>query len=225
MQIVISAFISMTTYFRTNLKQDTVADGTVYLGALFYAIVCIMFGGFGEMAMTIQRLPVVIKQRDFLFYPAWTYSVSAIVLSIPSSALASIVWVGMTYYVTGYAPEAERFFRQMFLLFLTEQMSGGMFRFIGGLCRTMLLANTFGFMVILMFFMLGGFLIPRPQIKKWWIWGFWVSPLSYAEQAISTNEMLAPRWQKVSLLQDPKLLQRRLFLLMNYSATSEIFHT
>jgi ABC-type multidrug transport system permease subunit len=45
--------------------------------------------------------------------------------------------------------------------------------------------------------MLGGFVVPRTYIKKWWIWGYWISPLTYAEQAISVNEMLAPRWQTV----------------------------
>jgi ABC-type multidrug transport system permease subunit len=61
----------------------------------------------------------------------------------------------------------------------------------------MVLANTIGFLVILLTFMLGGFVVPRTYIKKWWIWGYWISPLTYAEQAISVNEMLAPRWQTV----------------------------
>jgi len=108
----------------------------VYLGAAFYAIICVMFGGFGELAMTIARLPVIIKQRDLLFFPAWTYSLSAVVLSIPGSLLEAVVWVGMSYYVTGYSPEVSRFFKQMLLLFTVEQMAGGMFRFFGALCRS-----------------------------------------------------------------------------------------
>ena len=28
-------------------------------------------------------------------------------------------------------------------------------------------------------------------------WGFWISPLAYAEIGVSLNEFLAPRWQKV----------------------------
>ncbi|KAF9591171.1 hypothetical protein IFM89_002126, partial [Coptis chinensis] len=29
-------------------------------------------------------------------------------------------------------------------------------------------------------------------------WGFWISPLAYAEMGIYANEFLAPRWNKVS---------------------------
>ncbi|CAM6029266.1 unnamed protein product [Sphagnum balticum] len=195
LQISLGAFISMTVFFRTKLHQKTVFDGTEYLGALFYAIASIMFNGFGDLAILISRLPVIIKQRDLLFYPAWSYSLATIVLNIPITLVQSVVWVSMTYYVTGYAPEASRFFKQMLLLFLVGQMSGSMFRMIGALCRTTVLANTIGFLAILICFMLGGFVIPRPSIKKWWIWGYWISPLTYAQQAIGVNEMLAPRWQ------------------------------
>nr|XP_024391802.1 ABC transporter G family member 36-like isoform X3 [Physcomitrium patens] len=195
MQVVVAAFISMTVFFRTRLDHETIDDASIYLSAAFYAIVSIMFGGFGELAMTIARLPVIIKQRDLLFFPAWSYSLSAFVLSIPGSVIESVVWVSMSYYVTGYSPEVSRFFKQMLLLFMVEQMAGGMFRFIAGLCRTMILANTLGFVIILIVFMCGGFLIRRPDIPDWWIWAYWISPMTYAEQAISVNELLGDRWQ------------------------------
>lgn len=38
------------------------------------------------------------------------------------------------------------------------------------------------------------------SIHPWWIWGYWLSPLSYAQNAIAVNEFLAPRWKKVRVL-------------------------
>jgi hypothetical protein len=34
-------------------------------------------------------------------------------------------------------------------------------------------------------------------VKKWWIWGYWISPLMYAQNAISVNEFLGASWNKV----------------------------
>jgi hypothetical protein len=31
----------------------------------------------------------------------------------------------------------------------------------------------------------------------WLNWGFWVSPLAYAQIGIAINEFQSPRWQKV----------------------------
>jgi hypothetical protein len=37
------------------------------------------------------------------------------------------------------------------------------------------------------------------DIHPWWIWGYWISPLSYAQNALGVNEFLAPRWKANSL--------------------------
>jgi ABC-type multidrug transport system permease subunit len=199
LQIILTALISITTFLRTRLQQHEVSDGVTYLGALFFAITTIMFNGFGDLAMTIARLPVVFKQRDLRFYPVWTYAISTFMLSLPISVIECMIWTGITYYVTGYAPEPGRFFRQFFLLVTVQQMTGGLFRFIGGMCRSMIKAHSVGFVTILLFFMLGGFIIPRPHIRVWWVWFYWISPLTYANQALSVNEFLAPRWNKVGV--------------------------
>ena len=39
------------------------------------------------------------------------------------------------------------------------------------------------------------------DIKGWWIWGYWISPLMYAQNGIAVNEFLETKWQKVSKLQ------------------------
>nr|DAD44607.1 TPA_asm: hypothetical protein HUJ06_002837 [Nelumbo nucifera] len=74
------------------------------------------------------------------------------------------------------------------------QMASGLFRVIAGVCRTMTIANTGGDLTLLIVYMLGGFILPKNIIPKWWIWGYWVSPLSYTYNAFSVNEMYAPRW-------------------------------
>jgi len=38
------------------------------------------------------------------------------------------------------------------------------------------------------------------NVKKWWIWGYWISPLMYAQNAISVNEFLGDSWNKVKAI-------------------------
>ncbi|GMN37140.1 hypothetical protein TIFTF001_006570 [Ficus carica] len=193
-QMIIMAVIASTVFLRTEMHTRNEQDGALFIGALVFAITKNMFNGFAELAMTIVRLPVFYKQRDLLFHPAWTFTLPTFLLRIPISLFESIVWAIMTYYTIGFAPEASRFFKQLLLLFLTQQMAAGIFRLIAGVCRTMIIANTGGALVLFLVFLLGGFIIPRDEIPKWWKWGYWVSPLSYAFNAIAVNEMFAPRW-------------------------------
>ena len=54
-----------------------------------------------------------------------------------------------------------RFFKQLLLVFLIQQMAAGIFRVTAGLCRTMIIANTGGALSVLLMFMLGGFILPK----------------------------------------------------------------
>ncbi|PON54344.1 ABC transporter-like [Parasponia andersonii] len=193
-QMIIVAFIAATVFLKPKMHTKTEEDGAIFIGALLFSMIHNMFNGFSELSMTIVRLPVFYKQRDLLFHPAWTFTLPTALLKIPISIFESLVWIIMTYYTIGFAPEASRFFKQLLLIFLTQQMAAGLFRLIAGVCRTMIIANTGGALGLLLVFMLGGFIVPREQIPKWWVWGYWVSPMTYGFNAITVNEMFAPRW-------------------------------
>ena len=117
-----------------------------------------------------------------------------------------------------------RLFKQYLLLLLINQTASALFRFIAAAGRNMIVANTFGSFSLLMLFALGGFVLSRgtswrdyfkklapscsqvlimnlviaaENVKKWWIWGYWSSPLMYAQNAIVVNEFLGNSWNKV----------------------------
>lgn len=108
MKIIIVAIIESTVFLRTRMHTRNEDDGFNYIGALLFGLIVNMFNGFAEMSICIARLPVFYKHRDLLFYPAWIYTLPNALLRIPISIMESIVWVVMTYYVIGYAPEASR---------------------------------------------------------------------------------------------------------------------
>lgn len=97
----------MTVFLRSRMDID-VYHANYYMGALFYALVILLVDGIPEMSMTIQRLEVFYKQKEFYFYPAWAYAIPASMLKIPLSFVESLVWTCLTYYVIGYSPEAQR---------------------------------------------------------------------------------------------------------------------
>ncbi|TXG46305.1 hypothetical protein EZV62_028185 [Acer yangbiense] len=193
-QIIIVAIIASTVFIRTKMHTRNEGDAGVYVGALLFSMIINMFNGFSELSMIIARLPVFYKQRDLMFHPVWTFTLPTFLLKVPISIFESIVWMAFTYYTIGFAPEASRFFKQLLLVFLIQQMASGLFRLIAGVCRTMIIANTGGALTLLLVFLLGGFILPKGDIPKWWQWGYWISPLSYGYNAFTVNEMFAPRW-------------------------------
>ncbi|CAI0467878.1 unnamed protein product [Linum tenue] len=137
------------------------------------------------------RLPVFYKQRDNMFHPAWAWSLASFLLRVPYSIIESVIWSAVVYYSVGFAPEIWRFFRYVLLLFSVHQMALGMFRTLASVARDMVVATTFASVCLLI-------IISSAMVKPWWAWAFWVSPLTYAQRAISVNEFGADRWMKSS---------------------------
>ncbi|KAJ0958836.1 putative iron-chelate-transporting ATPase [Helianthus annuus] len=197
-QLMLVVLVMTSVFFRTTLHRNSLDDGGVYLGALYFAIVMILFNGFMEVPMLIAKLPVIYKHRDLHFYPCWVYTLPSWLLSIPSSIIESGIWVAVTYYLVGFDPQLSRCLKQFLLYFLLNQMSIGLFRVMGSLGRNMIVANTFGSFAMLVVMALGGFILSRDSIPAWWIWGYWFSPLMYAQNAVSVNEFLGDTWDKAA---------------------------
>ncbi|XP_065867193.1 pleiotropic drug resistance protein 1-like [Euphorbia lathyris] len=196
-QLIMMAVTTMTLFFRTEMHRDSVIDGGLYAGALFFISIIVLFNGMAEIPMTLFKLPVFYKQRDLKFYPAWAYALPTWILKIPITFIEVAILTFITYYVIGFDPNVGRLLKQYLLLILINQMASGLFRCIAAVGRNMIVANTFGSFVLLLLFVLGGFILSRDQIKKWWLWGYWLSPMMYGQNAIVVNEFLGHSWSHV----------------------------
>ncbi|KAK7349157.1 hypothetical protein VNO77_06301 [Canavalia gladiata] len=205
-QQIIMAILTMTLFLRTEMHRNSLDDGGVYAGALFFAVVALMFNGMAELSMAIVKLPIFYKQRDLLFFPSWAYAIPTWILRIPITFIEAAVWVFLTYYVIGFDPNFGsvtyglqphslcRALKQYLVLLLINQMASGLFRAIAAIGRNMIVTNTFASFGLLVLFTLGGFILSRNDIKGWWIWGYWISPLMYGQNAIMVNEFLGKSW-------------------------------
>ncbi|XP_027349415.1 ABC transporter G family member 39-like isoform X6 [Abrus precatorius] len=195
-QITVMSILTFTVFLRTKMSVGTVQDGQKFFGALFFTLINVMFNGMAELSMTVFRLPVFYKQRDFMFFPAWAFGLPIWVLRIPLSIMESGIWIALTYYTVGFAPGPSRFFRQFLALFGVHQMALSLFRFIAAAGRTLVVANTLGTYALLLIFVLGGFIVAKDDIEPWMIWGYYISPMMYGQNAIVMNEFLDKRWSK-----------------------------
>ncbi|XP_069147551.1 pleiotropic drug resistance protein 2 [Solanum lycopersicum] len=193
-QITLTAIITFTVFFRTEMKTGQIADGGKFYGALFFSLINIMFNGTAELALTVIRLPVFYKQRDSLFYPAWAFALPIWLLRIPLSFVESLIWIVLTYYTIGFAPAASRFFRQFLAFFALHLSALSLFRFIAALGRTQVVSSTFTTFTILIVFVLGGFIVAKDDLEPWMQWGYYISPMTYGQNAIAINEFLDERW-------------------------------
>ncbi|KAF3331775.1 ABC transporter G family member 44 [Carex littledalei] len=74
-------------------------------------------------------------------------------------------------------------------------MASGIFRFMASLGQDTAVANTLASFALVVTLVLSGFILSHDKIRAWWIWGYWISPLMYAMNALSINEFLGHKWK------------------------------
>ncbi|KAK7337204.1 hypothetical protein VNO77_17767 [Canavalia gladiata] len=122
---------------------------------------------------------------------------------IPISFMESAIWVILTYYTIGFAPSASRFFRQFLAYFGTHQMSISLYRLIGAVGRTHVIAGILNGLIYQLIYALGGFIVAKNNIKPWMTWGYYMSPMMYGQNALVMNEFLDKRWSEPNT--DPRI--------------------
>ncbi|KAK9026870.1 hypothetical protein V6N11_066729 [Hibiscus sabdariffa] len=195
-QLETTAVILATVFVQARKHHSTIEDGTIYLGALFFALNSITFTGFFELPLTIDKLPIFYKQRDRMFYPSWAFSFPTAVVGVFISVFEVAIWVAITYYVIGYDPNIRRMLKQYLILVISGQMSYSLFRCIAALSRDHIVSNTAGCLALMWLLVFSGFILSRENMHKWLIWGYWTSPLMYVQTAISVNEFLGQAWNR-----------------------------
>ncbi|BFI27868.1 ATP-binding cassette, subfamily G (WHITE), member 2, PDR [Marchantia polymorpha subsp. ruderalis] len=195
-QIIFIGLVGMGMFIRPRMHRHDLQNAQLFNAAQFFGLTNTLFNGYADLALMVARLPVFFKQRELYFFPGWSFALSFFVLGVPVTFLEVPAWVALTYYPIGYAPFIGRFFKHTLLLLILHSMAGSLFRFVAGVCRSMVISNSGGSAVLLIIFTMGGLLVPRKPIKSWWIWGYWITPLSYANNGISVNEFMAHQWKK-----------------------------
>ncbi|CAN1252375.1 Pleiotropic drug resistance protein 2 [Linum perenne] len=79
-------------------------------------------------------------------------------------------------------------------LFGIHQMSMSLYHFTGVLGRIEVIATTIATFALLIFFLLGGYIVAKYDIASWMRWCYYLSPVMYGQNAIAINEFLDERW-------------------------------
>ncbi|KAI6684518.1 hypothetical protein NL676_030431 [Syzygium grande] len=131
---------------------------------------------------------VMYRERFAGMYSSLAFSLAQVVVEIPYILVQAISFVIITYPMIGYFGSADKIFWYFYVMFCSLLS----FNYLGML----LVSLTPNFMVAAIlqsafyanFNLFAGFLIPKPEIPKWWIWLYYVCPTSWALNGMLTSQ-------------------------------------
>lgn len=109
----------------------------------------------------------------------YPFALAQALVELPYVGVQTILYSLITYFMTYFYIDAAKFFWYLLFTFLTL-----IFFTYWGMTAVALTPNTqvsavlsSGFYTL--WFLFAGFIVPRPEMKCWWCWYYYLDPLSY----------------------------------------------
>eukprot|EP00904_Undaria_pinnatifida_P014208 jgi/Undpi1/9918/HiC_scaffold_28.g12372.m1 len=199
-----------TAYMRSQIMSALVMGlvvGTIFydldldeanakFGLIFFALFYLAMAGMAQIPTAINNRGVFYKQSMAGFYPTSCEVVSDTVVNSALTMFCSVIFAPVVYFMAGFSPSGNggRFFTFMVIVIVTNLNLTQYFRFLSAFMPNFTAAQGFGGLSIMLCVLFAGYLIPADNVPPWWIWMFWINPLSWSFRSAVLNEFQSPEY-------------------------------
>ncbi|KAF2453557.1 putative ABC transporter [Lineolata rhizophorae] len=158
------------------------------------AIFSILFLGWlqlSELMRAVSGRSVVSRHKEYAFYRPSAVALARVLTDFPMIFVMCTVFCIILYFMSGFAMEASKFWIFYLFVYVTTFCITALYRMFAALSPTIDDAVRFsgiGLNILIIFL---GYVIPKPQLVSdyiWFGWLYYVNPVSYAFEAVVTNE-------------------------------------
>jgi len=109
-------------------------------------------------------------------------------IEVPYLLAQAIAFTIITYPMIGYYWSAYKVFWYFYAIFCTLLYFTYLGMLIGALAPSLPMAAILQALFYMTFYLFTGFLIPQPQIPKWWVWMHYMTPTSWSLTGMLTSQ-------------------------------------
>ncbi|KAL6905801.1 hypothetical protein ACP4OV_003402 [Aristida adscensionis] len=137
--------------------------------------------------VSIER-SVVYRERFAGMYSPWAYSFAQATMEIPYVFVQTVLFMLIAYPMIGYAWTAAKFFWFFYTMFCTVLCFLYLGMMLVSITPNIQVASIFSSMFYTIQNLMCGFIVPAPQIPKWWLWLYYITPMQWTIRVFFTTQ-------------------------------------
>ncbi|KAF2713557.1 ABC transporter [Pleomassaria siparia CBS 279.74] len=182
---LVQALVSGSLFYNApdNSAGLFVKGGSLFLALLYNAIMSM-----SEVTDSYAGRPILAKHKNFAFYNPAAFCIAQIATDIPILFVQVTVFVVVLYWMTALKATAAAFFTCWFVVYLSTFVMTALFRMIGAAFPNFDAASKVSGFAVTALILYNGYQIRKPLMHPWFVWIYWIDPLSYGFEALMANE-------------------------------------
>jgi ABC-type multidrug transport system ATPase subunit/ABC-type multidrug transport system permease subunit len=160
-----------------------IKGGAIFFSTLYHALLAL-----GEVTDSFTGRPVLAKHRSFALYNPAAFVIAQVVADLPILMFQVGHFSIVLYWMVGLKATAAAFFTFLLISYVNALAMTQYFRAVGAAFPTFDAATKVSGLTFVSLFMYMGYMIAKPQMHPWLSWIFWINPMAYAFDALTSNE-------------------------------------
>jgi len=187
---VLIALFFGTAFWQMGMRRSNRTDVLTIMGALFAATMFLgVYNSSSVQPVVAVERTVFYRERAAGYYAALPYAIAQGTVELPYLIFQAILYAAIVYSMVGFQWTAAKFF--WFLFF--ELLSLAMFTYFGqfsvSITPNVTVASILSGTVYFTMTLTCGFIIPAPNFPGWWIWLYYLNPVSWILYGQVTSQL------------------------------------
>ncbi|KAL3679045.1 hypothetical protein R1sor_022001 [Riccia sorocarpa] len=188
-QVLVLGLLMGFLFFRVRRNADQYNMG-FFRGVTFVTLLDMTLFSMGQLPGLFQERPVYYKQQGAHFYRPSTYLFAKICGSTIFNVAEATAWTAIVYFLTNLSLSEGSWHFWVFycVILLTVIHGSAMVRCLAALLPDLAAASGLLGVLVAIFILFAGFLLPRHICPDYWIWAYYIDPLQWGITALLINE-------------------------------------
>ena len=160
-----------------------IKGGAIFFSTLYHALLAL-----GEVTDSFTGRPVLAKHRSFALHHPAAFVIAQVVADLPILMFQVGHFSIVLYWMVGLKATASAFFTFLLISYINALTMTQYFRAVGAAFPTFDAATKVSGLTFVSLFMYMGYMIAKPQMHPWFSWIYYINPMAYAFDALTSNE-------------------------------------
>ncbi|KAH7067890.1 ABC-2 type transporter-domain-containing protein [Paraphoma chrysanthemicola] len=182
---IVQALIAGSLFYNApdNSGGLFIKSGSLFLALLYNALLAM-----SEVTDAFAGRPILAKHKNFAFYNPAAFCIAQIAADVPILMMQVTSFLVVLYWMTALKATAAAFFTCWFIVYLATFVMTAFFRMIGAAFPNFDAASKVSGFATTALILYNGYQIPKPQMHPWFVWLYWINPMSYGFESLLSNE-------------------------------------
>ncbi|KAL3689857.1 hypothetical protein R1sor_016166 [Riccia sorocarpa] len=188
-QVLVLGLLMGFLFFRVKRNANQYNMG-YFRGVTFVTLLDMTLFSLSQLPGLFQERPIYYKQQGAHFFRPSTYLLAKICGSFIFSLVEATAWTFIVYFLTNLSLSEGGWHFWVFyaVIVLTVLHGSAMVRCLSALLPDPATASGVVGLLVAIFILFAGFLLPRHICPKYWIWAYYIDPLQWGITALLINE-------------------------------------